>query len=522
MRLSLPLLTPALLALQLAACSGSSDPEVVDPDVVVTHPITYLGRKGVVSRVEAFSEAVELLVPQGESYLRREATLVEAGRYVVPQVPETAFWVRVGSYYALTRAREVALQEVRPFDPDITFTDAEVGRVEVSGTGLAPWNEQSAPESLANDSLELISLEAGAAAHVRFDLEPVQGTTELQVAGGDLFSVGTPTLPRLDFSAGNLLAAVQITARDGGTVGGREVHYTAARTVAYHGNPYYTGTAYPMDLSRLEFQELPQQRIALDLRASAFASLLEQVHPEAFQVVTGVSLRPVSIASPQKFVSRPLTLLTYYQFAPDLADLATTFEYGHPFPPGLTAGRAWANYQLNVQLPSGMLGLVTATADMQDELLEDGFGARPLEPRILPPRNLRVDEQDAWTSRQLGSATPRVSWEAPEGDSVGAYQLELIELTQGRERFAEQRRAATFLLPPGERSMRMPPGLLQPGGHYVLRLAALRSTRWGLPLEPIAFPYPALRFPHDRAETLSGLLTAPGGPGTAQDPIAAH
>ena len=488
-------LAPLCLGLLLAGC-------IVDPDtgVAVTRTERYLTPQGEQLRTEAVGPEVEALWLDGGSYVRVAAVAEspDAGTALLPGVPAGEYLLRTGTLYALTSAREVELGTAHARRPDVRYTaQGSPASATLSLGGLHPWSAEGSPAEYREDSLQLLAVETGGLATLYLDPPPAQGATSLAGASAQLSSMMTPQFPQLSADGSDTLVLTQLSQHSSGGV-----RYASARKAATLRAPAYDGTG-PLRLD-VGLQELPQQALRVDLRSADFAAHAQRVHPQAKLLSTDFSVTPAAYGLAHGWVDYSGELLLYTQAPGEQRSGVRDFQYGDPFP-GTWArvGSTMALYELPFTLPSGRSGRAYGWVTVDDELSQ--LTRAPVAPRILPPTALRVDGADASAQQTLASASPTVSWEPPSEGTPTAYTLRVIHITDpGGSLPLRRSTKARFVLPAIHRSLKLPPGILEPGGHYVLELFAWHAPGWDFARQPASYPFPSAY-----ATALSGLLTAP-------------
>jgi hypothetical protein len=161
-------------------------------------------------------------------------------------------------------------------------------------------------------------------------------------------------------------------------------------------------------------------------------------------------------------------------------------------------------YQVPVRLPSqGLSGSVGVSIKEQAEL--SVFASRPVEARLSPPTQLRVDGAYAQDESTLGSLTPVFTWEPPALGTADVYELRIFRLSPSPSGdVARAETVATFLT--AQRQVRVPPGVLQAKQAYVVRIGAMRTP--GMDLTQSPYRADSL-VDTSLAEALTSVLTTP-------------
>ncbi|MBL8957068.1 MAG: hypothetical protein JNK82_40215 [Myxococcaceae bacterium] len=348
-------------------------------------------------------------------------TVTGPGTARFDDLPFGDYALEISGYHIVTGEGRVDLGIVSLGRASVAVTDG--GTVlQADVTGLKPW----AP---LGDVLQVTSENAGyvalnAQSHVA--AQPDAGETSAQLELDWMRACGTLRLglaPLPDPDAGDVVTFTQLSSERVPDAGALELRTLVRAAVS----------ALPVSdhaVTRVSLTFAPPattERIDLDYRQSAFAALKTQVHPAA----TSISSSVVVTVAPYT------AMYGAYTAAPDLAvlrpqqttgDVRLAFDTGNPFHP------AWpkyvsANYLVQVQYPFPDGGTSTvSTALFAQDLLANTQG-RPLEPRISPPRALKVDGADALT-RALISRRPVIRWEPPAIGTPTSYGITLYRFSR--------------------------------------------------------------------------------------------
>ena len=118
-----------------------------------------------------------------------------------------------------------------------------------------------------------------------------------------------------------------------------------------------------------------------------------------------------------------------------------------------------------------------------------------LTPSLGPVLSPTIAGRD-WFQSQAGvGVTPRLSWQPPALGIATQYEVDLYELRLNGTATAQAFVAALFVADP---AVTIPPGLLEAGKYYVIRITATNAGN-------LAAPY-RQRFPDTYAQVLSGVI----------------
>lgn len=436
---------------------------------------------------------VELFVVEGETLVPVPGRPGAPGEYVFPNVPRAPCYVKVGRDYVLTEARDVDLGFDSSFRAGIEYPDGG-STLHVNLWGLEPSFEPREP-SAPYPELHFVSEEVG---YGHWPLVILYGAGRSEAVE----YLPEQELPRFEQARGDRAWVTQLSPRVlGRRPDGSTQHYLTA-TRALHLPPFsHDGTA-PL---RIEggLQELAMSELWLDWRTTEFASAAAQVHPAATPGTNSFRLYRMP-AAPDPAWNSFFQLLRLSAPRGSLYDVFGTLQYGNPMASQESvAGLAVTSFNLTLE-PSETPPLVV-TATVSHSARASQLAAGPIRPDVLPPRDLTVDGLEAYSARTLTAGSHMVSWQPPSQGTPDAYVLRLMFPFRDGE-FLVPITEARFFVDGGTTSVRLPPGLMQPGQRYYLVLEAVRSEGYAVSDRPLAL---FNRLPISRAQTLSGLLSVP-------------
>ncbi|MCY1016213.1 hypothetical protein [Pyxidicoccus sp. MSG2] len=445
--------------------------------------------------------ALELFVLEGDSFVPIPGAPGAPGEYVFPYVPPGVYYLKDGNNVLVTGAREVDLGFNQPLRDDIVDLDFE-SSLRVSLGNLEPWHDRfsglEGRQVPPFSDLQLVSEQLGfGTSLVLYDM--FEGATaaveELQPA----------RVPMFEAERGDRARVVQQSPRELCALpgGGVQRYLTAVR--ALHLPPFSHDGTLTLDLEG-RLVPLPLRELPLDWRLSAFTSLAADVHPEAVPATSRFSMRPASAEpSTEGWMGFPgeLMSLGVPHDGPD--DLAGTVVYGNPSQthPGAVA-RAATTFAVPVRTPDGMTLTLTASTFVQDRPARLAGG--PLLPRIQPPRQLTIDGTEAYSSRTLEAGAHVIGWEQPSDGAPDVYLLRLQRLDLDDPGSPFPIPTLQLYVDGGATSVRLPPGVLQPGSHYSLTVESVVSEGYAVGKRPLMLND---RFSISRAAALCGLLSVP-------------
>lgn len=387
------------------------------------------------------------------------------GTYFVAGVPEGArYTVQVGGVRVNTDARVLHLGSNSLGRPDVFQADRNEG-LALTLTKLAPWSE--------DDELQVSSWNAGMGYYSTSTRSPPfaanapdAGDTSLD--GSVLDFEGESVI---EAARGDDLTLVQLsgTRTDGGIVVKTATRALSAQTTLALGTP----TPLAGDLVTL-----PLVDAGYVLRGGEFRKHGATVGPGAAPYV----VRLLVDAHPGRFGRTTHTGgtpdLAVVELPPDAGDTDVALAYGNPFPatwtPFVTAGALY-DVQYKLPLPDG--GMTFARSELgyvSVALTAELAAAGPIEPLVTPPRNLTLDGRTASIGMLEDVAvTPEVGWTKPATGTVQRVEIEAVRLEPTMQGGTRRTGVGTLRVVGDVNRVRLPPGFLNPGETYYLRVTAL-------------------------------------------------
>ena len=217
---------------------------------------------------------------------------------------------------------------------------------------------------------------------------------------------------------------------------------------------------------------LPERAVTFDFRQAAFAALGDQVFPGT-KVARGSLI--VSRVPDPSIVPMPLTSLVV-SFEDAMLDRALTTSYRSVLPESWSeVGTATVFFSTSHPiLGSGAPGVVSGIISVSD--LAPALLAAPVAPTVSPPRAPTVNGAPATEVRRGVGTTPVLAWQPPALGTPTMYQILVRELLPERE---EVRVSFLATLYTGRTRIRIPGGLFQEGGQYVLAIGAVADAGVG-------------------------------------------
>jgi len=410
-------------------------------------------------------------VPAGQRYLRRGST------WVVDPPPTVDF-----SFHALGRG------DVSRVDGGVTLS--------LATSGMAPWTSGTEIQLISgNAGLMGFHFERGLTNPLAGGVAPT--TLSFDYARAYAASWGRPA-PLIEASKGDLVYLTTLSPGTFATDGGAGV---PMRVLSRAASPALDLGGAPGPAPSAAFA-VPSSlaSVSVNWRRSAYWAQGSQVTPNFVPWLFDF----FDVAAIPYFGDEGL-----YAAAPDLlmvgevdtpgpvADLTISTSIANPYP---------ASWPLHVLLQACHSG-PPQTAGGTETVLPYGCATRlaplasvnghALAPGLSPPTNLRVDGQPAYGALTI-ALTPTISWSAPSTGTPIAYEVELRRFVNASTAPVDS--SAGQLFTKGL-SVTLPPGMLQSGEYYYLRVIAVSG------FDPTATPFKTA-LEREYATGITGVLRA--------------
>jgi hypothetical protein len=251
-------------------------------------------------------------------------------------------------------------------------------------------------------------------------------------------------------------------------------------------------------------QPVPMAEFPIEWRLPQNTARAAEVHPSATPSIPYFYVTPAAHGLSDGWVGYSGELLTLQLPRGASYDFTRRLTYGNPFPASWgTVAAAQYSFRTLQPIPNGSGGQFYLTGSMVTYDRLENLVAGPVQPRVSPPRELKVDGVPASVAREVGTASPLISWQAPTLGVPTAYRVNIYkfdpELFFGTS-------YVRFYLPGSATQVRLPPGVLPSGGIYYLRVAALDAP--GSDMERKPFTY-GESMPFASSEAISSFFTTP-------------
>lgn len=397
------------------------------------------------------------LVPgEGDAFTSIPGTIADDGTFTIPAVPAGEVYLTLTydtgrSSFIATSARSIDLGRLFGGRPDAAPVTISPTPLILNVTGLSPWQD--------SDSMELYSPGSGAWGILGFyENGPAPGDVSLTGATFDAVELIIPFL--IEGNKGDTALLTQLVSSTTGnttTLALRKALQPASFTQVDGQPTTITGT----------FEDVPQEPHSVDWKLSQFIALMDDVHPQALLVSHDVSVY-AEPGGPTRSTNSIASLLAE-AYTTDSADVTLDLAHGNPLPD------SWGSYigaSTSVRVavtppgfpqPKSLLGVVSSWT------VKGAWTSAEMAPVVSPPKDVRVNGT-ATTEPLTGvGVTPTVSWSAPDLGAPSMYRVTVRQL---------QPNAATLTLSTvytAGTQIRIPPGVLQAGSYYYLRVAAVTN-----------------------------------------------
>lgn len=473
--------------------------------VFVTRSTRYITAGGVTEvPYDMSASPPEVLVPNGVTFTRITGTAVDGG-YQFAGVPSGPYYLRSGtSTYVLTDERQVDLSSSRLGRPDAVLTDWSTTPMQVNLVNLSPWAPWMGT-SQPGSSLQVVSRQLDLYGGVDiFDMDPT-GQTHILSTGAEMWN-GIGPIPIFEADKGDRLMVNQLSPMDAGTLpdGGALAYSTVVRSVEMGAFDFKADGTTPMPINGV-MQPVPTGEFPIEWRLPQYTARATEVHPAATPSLPNFYVTPAAHGLQHGWVSYSGEVLSLQLPRASSYDFTRRLTYGNPFPPSWSlVGSASYSFRTLQTVPdgSGSTFYVTGSLGTYDRL--ENLVAGPIQPRVSSPRELRIDGVPASVARQVGSASPLITWTPPTLGSPSAYQVSIYRVTNDGFPFSTLYRR--FYMSGSTTQVRLPPGVLESGGIYFLRVGAVVAPSYDVERKPFTY---AEVMPFASADAVSSLFTTP-------------
>ncbi len=443
---------------------------------------------------DAGLSGLSVLVPVGGSFETRPVTLTGQGTFKFENVPQGAYYLKHGqNRYVVTEHRELDLDEYILGREGVTYVDSLLP-VTLNLDGLDPLTELL--------SFSLVTPNAGATGTIDVDSSVSPGVSSLTNAPGEYRSdYGRQEL--IDAAKGDRSYIIQSLPHASNGFNYQSI--ARARTLS---DVTFRADGEPSRVSGT-LSPVPQQQATIDWRRSSFEFFRSAVHPLASTLSTrsvrhNLNIMPAAGGLAKGWVGYSGELVIG-SIPPSAQDVSFQVEFGNPYPStwGVMAN-VYHRYPLPLRLPGTTSGTVTASLVEQAEL--GRFLSGPVQARVSPPTLLQVDGLNAWEDRDLASLTPVLTWGPPAVGTPDVYEVRILRLfTRPSTPDMTLNEVVANFFTKGRR-LQVPPGVLQSGETYAVRIAAKVTPGVDLTRSPFRSN---ILVDYSSAEAFTSLLRTP-------------
>jgi hypothetical protein len=352
----------------------------------------------------------------------------------------------------------------------------------LSATGLAPWQ--------ATDELELFCANVDV---LIFDFVPIASSGSVEVGSSSITGLtldyGFWAGALIDGDAGDRAAVYQLTTS---TAASGLTYKALTRELALAPFTMADGRAAMVSGP---FVEVPRtSTISIEWRTMEFDLVAAAIHPVVEPVTSYFAVNALPRAHELGQYGSAADLMITYA-ASGVGTLRGDLSFGQP-PSALGDRFLIADHYYGVSyLARGAQEPWTFYAVIGRRWAYDESPV--IEPLLSPPRELVIDGRRADMPLTGVGQTPVIEWLPPERGAPALYSVVVNELMNDRGFTFPAYRAAIY----SDRSpVRLPPGILAPGGEYVIVVDAQASPAIG-PARPFA-----TGFPTSYAQTYSAIV----------------
>jgi hypothetical protein len=449
-------------------------------DVTGTIVDTYITETGDVTQVNTAVTLVAL-APAGSGFTMIPGTVAADGSFTIPDVPAGTFYLGLQSggqisNFVVTDQRTLDLGRVYAGRPDTTPITTTPTSLVLNLTGMNPWQD--------TDALEIFSHGAGAgsdllSAAMAF---PTAGDTSLKALPVDALQFFVPG--QIEAAKGDTTFFTQLVSRTDGAFS----YSSIGKSFKPAAFSLLDGQTTPVSGA---FTDVPQQTVTLDWKRSLFAGLSAAVNPGA--KLTSCDVYGFGEPGGATRVTNTYSPTILYGGDPAVDDVMLKLSYGNPFPASWAAmGFVSARFSVSYLVPgTATTKNAHATVDVSGTITDLAGGA--VKPILGPPSALQIGGKDANAVNTGVGLSPVLSWSVPAVGTSAIYQVSVrkvdpnISAGSGAGRFITQGTSIT-----------LPPGVLESGSSYFVRVTALSAGS-------VTSPYKAL--PGATATAISGVFT---------------
>lgn len=448
-------------------------------------------------------DAPTLFIPSedGSTFTRNLGSALR-GEWFFQGVPSRPYFLRTGTTYLLTGAREVDIGGNRLGRMDAIYSSEDPSiYAEVHVENLAPW-QPPVNNQQPGSSLQFVSNQVDAAGPIYFFDEPLAGQTSIHTDQA-WASVYGGRMPMFGAAAGDKVYINQLSEFSAGTLpDGRSLGYSAVvRSVETEAFDAYPGGYLPLTGV---LAPLPMREVSLDWRLPEYTRHANEVLPGARGVVPVLSISPAAHGLANGWVGYSAELLNLYLPTGASFDFSAPLWFGNPFPSdwGVVAAMSYPFRSLQ-PVPDGSGRAVYVRGALTSYVSVEELNAGPMAPQVTPPLSLTLDGMPAFTVRRVLSTNPVLAWSPPSVGAPSAYQVLVYEYEPGLNQPVFRN---SLYVPGSVTQVRLPPDMLDPASIYYLRVSAISAPHFDVE----RYPFSSWSYlPQHSAEAVSTLFQTP-------------
>ena len=403
------------------------------------------------------------------------------GTFVIPNVPQGPYLLRLNSTFYATSTRAVNLDFDTVGRPNAMPATIDPTDLTFNVSGLNPWEDYN--------YLSLISFNAGQSDLVGFEyygtLAPTFGATSY---------AGTLNY----FLYSNAFGSALIDSAQG------DVAYLVQHDYVVDGGVGISNPVRSMEVSSLSMADgqlstitgvlaaPPTTSFTYDYRAADFRVAATQLNAGTTSFFFGTLYQTPHAR--QSTVDSFAQTLYWYAYEPSAPP--TTLAVGLPY------GASWSTVAYvgyGTETPRTLPNATPMRFNSQfiSIITLQALISAPVQPVLGPPVTARINGSDLLVDQSGVGTTPTLTWGAPTLGTPQRYRAKVdrLGISNGATRVA-----ATFTFDTAGTSVTFPPGLLVAGQTYVITLSAYQT---GGVVDPGFFNY---RLPYHATNLVSGLI----------------
>lgn len=394
------------------------------------------------------------------------------GTFFIPSVPQGPYYLHVG-YTATTGI--YAATSARTLDMGYSVTGRPPAQTPAGTTltlnigNLAPWGSGNDLQlSCSNAGVLLWNLAPDAVSGA-----PSAGDTALNGLLYDYAQSRTPYV--IQAAEGDRVILTQVVA---GTSGASGTYYVADRALT---TSAFTLSGGATTLSGAFVTTPRTETLGTTWRHTAFAQYVASTNPSA--IFKGQLMVVDAVPGPLGHDARAdgayADLLIYDGAGNTSSDEPLSLNYGNPYPStfGVFA-QAQLGTTVSLALPMPDGGLATPYPSSGQIFVRDSvatFSGGEVKPVVSPVRNPMVNGNNAFDAVSGVGTSPTISWTAPSLGQPTMYQIGFTELTLNGN-VTQIVSQTTRILRTRWTSVTVPPGILELGKHYLVKIKASTET----------------------------------------------